>query len=288
MTIAGQFPFVDIALSKRLERAEAQSNVEAVEVRAALQPQSGATWIEVAGTFAMYDLQDSPLTQTFCLGMSKPVEEADLVRIEQFFELRNARVYHEVSPLADANTLTLLNARGYKPVELTSVMYRPLLTDSTDQLKQNRDQSEAGLESSVASKLITRAIAPSESELWARTAATGWSDYPEYTDLIYDLGLLLASRSNGCSFLAELDGVAVASAGLSICDGVALLAGASTIPAARGQGAQSALLAARLQEAKNRNCDLAMICAAPGSRSQRNAERNGFRIAYTRIKWMKG
>jgi hypothetical protein len=28
-----------------------------------------------------------------------------------------------------------------------------------------------------------------------------------------------------------------------------------------------------------------MICALPGSASQRNAEREGFRIAYTRLKW---
>ena len=28
-----------------------------------------------------------------------------------------------------------------------------------------------------------------------------------------------------------------------------------------------------------------MMGAAPGSSSQRNAERHGFRIAYTRIKW---
>jgi hypothetical protein len=28
-----------------------------------------------------------------------------------------------------------------------------------------------------------------------------------------------------------------------------------------------------------------MMCAQPGSASQRNAERQGFRIAYTRIKW---
>jgi hypothetical protein len=28
-----------------------------------------------------------------------------------------------------------------------------------------------------------------------------------------------------------------------------------------------------------------MMGALPGSASQRNAERNGFRIAYTRIKW---
>jgi GNAT superfamily N-acetyltransferase len=66
---------------------------------------------------------------------------------------------------------------------------------------------------------------------------------------------------------------------------VALLAGASTIPAARRQGAQLALLEARLRHAADEGCDLAMIGAQPGSASQRNAERHGFRIAYTRIKW---
>jgi hypothetical protein len=34
-------------------------------------------------------------------------------------------------------------------------------------------------------------------------------------------------------------------------------------------------------------CDLAMVCTEPGSGSQRNAERQGFQIAYTRIKWGK-
>lgn len=28
-----------------------------------------------------------------------------------------------------------------------------------------------------------------------------------------------------------------------------------------------------------------MLVAEPGSNSQRNAERNGFRVAYTRTKW---
>jgi hypothetical protein len=32
-------------------------------------------------------------------------------------------------------------------------------------------------------------------------------------------------------------------------------------------------------------CELAMMVAVPGSDSQRNAERKGFRIAYTRTKW---
>ena len=57
---------------------------------------------------------------------------------------------------------------------------------------------------------------------------------------------------------------------------------------ARKQGAQLALLESRLLHAAERGCDLAMICAAPGSASQRNAERHGFRIAYTRTKWRLG
>lgn len=68
-------------------------------------------------------------------------------------------------------------------------------------------------------------------------------------------------------------------------DGVGLLAGASTVPEGRRQGAQLALLDWRLRQLAAQGCDLAMICAAPGSASQRNAGRNGFRIAYTRTKW---
>jgi GNAT superfamily N-acetyltransferase len=67
--------------------------------------------------------------------------------------------------------------------------------------------------------------------------------------------------------------------------GVALFAGASTIPAWRRRGVQRALLEARFQYARAAGCDLAMMGAEPGSSSQRSAERQGFRIAYTRTKW---
>ena len=66
-----------------------------------------------------------------------------------------------------------------------------------------------------------------------------------------------------------------------------MLAGASTIPSARGRGAQALLLATRLRDARARGCNLAMIVASVGSQSQRNAERNGFRVAYTRTKWQR-
>ena len=86
-------------------------------------------------------------------------------------------------------------------------------------------------------------------------------------------------------YLAELDGRPVATAAMRMHEGVALMAGASTIPSARGRGAQLALLERRLHDAGENACNLAMMGALPGSISQRNAERHGFRIAYTRIKW---
>jgi hypothetical protein len=48
---------------------------------------------------------------------------------------------------------------------------------------------------------------------------------------------------------------------------------------------QGALLEARMRYAWEHGCDLAMMVAEAGSNSQRNAERQGFRVAYTRMKW---
>jgi GNAT superfamily N-acetyltransferase len=98
----------------------------------------------------------------------------------------------------------------------------------------------------------------------------------------------VVSRARGVTcFLAELDGEPVAAGALNITNGVALLSGASTIPAARRRGAQLALLETRLAFAAARGIDLAMIVTQPGSASQRNAERRGFRPVYTRMKWQR-
>lgn len=86
-------------------------------------------------------------------------------------------------------------------------------------------------------------------------------------------------------FIAELDGKPIATGMLFICDGVAQLGGASTILEGRRLGAQNALLEARPHFAREQGCRLATMGAQPGSQSQRNAGKNGFRVAYTRTKW---
>ena len=86
-------------------------------------------------------------------------------------------------------------------------------------------------------------------------------------------------------FLAEFEGKPGAAGVLSLHDGVALFGGAATTPELRRRGLQSALLQARMRYASDHGCDLAAMAAEAGSASQRNAERKGFRIAYTRTKW---
>lgn len=270
------FIFSDQGLSRRLERAEASANAEFVEARARFFPDSGACWMEAAGAYAMFDGVGSPLTQTFGLGVFEPVTAEALDRIEAFFRQRGSDTFHEISPMADQSALALLAERGYHPIELTSVMFRPI-------------ERGVGLSAKVNERIKVRMIGgqddEADQELWAQTATKGWAHEVEFGDLILELSRLTVKKGIAPSFLAELNGQAIATGGLSITGGVALLAGASTIPEGRKQGAQLALLDARLRYATEQGCDLAMMCAAPGSASQRNAERQGFRIAYTRIKW---
>ena len=265
----------DLALSRRLERAEGEGNAAFVEARASLDPGPGYTWCEVAGTYAMFDGVASPLTQSFGLGLFAPATSADLDTIEAFFTTRGADVYHEVSPLADAALLALLPERGYRPVELTTVMHRALAPDT---LPTSRPMDGGGA-------LSTRRVEGDEVMTWADASARGWGESPELAAFMKDFGQVTGRSRGTTCFVAEVDGTIVATGALVMHGGVAILAGASTIPAWRGRGAQTALLAARLAYAAEQGCDLAMMGAAPGSTSQTNAERQGFRIAYTRTKW---
>lgn len=197
------YPFADRELARRLERTEGGANAAFVEARARLHPSSGAEWTEIAGAYAMFDGVGSPLTQTFGLGVFAMPSDGEMARLEAFFRDRGAEVHHEVSPLADPRLLEVLAARGYRPIELSSVLFRPV-------------GATVGAGRAPDAAIRVRRTDPAEAALWADVAAAGWGD---------------------------------------------------------------------LRFAAEQGCDLAMMGAAPGSASQRNAERQGFRIAYTRIKW---
>ncbi|MBI3401680.1 MAG: GNAT family N-acetyltransferase [Acidobacteria bacterium] len=262
-----------LSLARRLERAEGVAGAQFVETRARVLPESGACWTEIAGTYAMFDGPASPITQTFGLGVFQMPSASDMDAIETFFFDRGAPANHEVSPLADRPLLPMLNERGYRPIELSDVMFLPLA-----------HRPPAG---AAPADLEVRLAESAELDVWADTAARGWAEVAEFSGVIHDLMRVSARRGTFSPFLALLDGRPIATGGLVIHEGVALMAGASTVPEFRHRGAQRSLYEERLLHAVRAGCDLAMVCTEPGSASQRNAVRNGFRVAYTRIKWSR-
>jgi len=263
-------PFADLTLSKRLERAEGHACAEYAEARRRLYPDSGAEWIEYAGTYAVFDGPDSPVTQSFGLGIFEELSPGALDVIERFFLDHRAPVLHEVSPLAGAAALNLIASRNYRPIEISNVLYRPV------------DRPAAADEGRIRVHLIKA----EEGRLWTNIHARGWShEHPELTDFLLENGGISAARRPSLCFLAEMQGTPGAAAVLCIHEGVALLAGSATVPELRRCGLHRALLDERMRYAFDQGCDLAMMVAEPGSHSQRNAEGKGFRIAYTRTKW---
>lgn len=263
--------YSDKALSQKLERTEARANADFVDTRLRLEPGSGVEWIDVGGAYAVFDGPESPLTQTFGLGIFEETTAEHLDQLEAFFTERGAPVFHEVSPMADASLLSLLGERGYRPIELTSVMYRELGGD---------------LPAPRSFEIETRVADESDADVWAATAAAGWAtEFEGLSEFMFRIGRITSRTEGGKPFLAELDGKPIAAGGFGIYGDVCILAGATTVPEYRNRGAQNALLAARLRYAVENGCGLAMMGAAPGSQSQKNAQKNGFNIAYTRIKW---
>jgi GNAT superfamily N-acetyltransferase len=86
-------------------------------------------------------------------------------------------------------------------------------------------------------------------------------------------------------YLALVDGVPAATAALTVGRGLGYLANAATLPAMRGRGCQTALLARRIADAAAAGCDSVASLAEFASGSQRNLERAGLRVAFTQAVW---
>ncbi len=260
----------DLGLARRLENAEGHACFEFARARRRLLPECGSEWMRCAGAYVVFDGVDSPVTQTFGLGIFEEITPSALDEIESFFRKRGAPVQHEVSPLAGVAALDLLCARGYRPIEISSVLFQPVAHPT----------------GSPSGGIGVRIVSADDAGVWAQTSARGWAgDHPELVSFLADFGSVCTAREDMACFLGEVDGQPGAAGALSIHEGVALFAGSATVPELRRRGLQAALLQARMQHALARGCDLAMMVAEAGRGSQRNAERQGFRIAYTRMKW---
>ncbi len=267
--------FRDLDLSRRLEQAKGLMGARFVETRKRLLGKEGydGEWVSHEGACAIFDTIDSPLTQTFALGLFEPVSDTTLDFIEEFYQSKNAPVALEMSPYAGVDTYDLLCRRKYKPIELSNFLVKRI--DETNSLtKSNFPDTEIIL------------VTKETQSLWTQINVKGWSnEHPEISEFLKLVGKINEANEHTYCFLANFKGLPAAAGAVTIQNKVAVLNGATTLPQFRGHGLQSALIQERLKHAQALGCDLAAIAVEVGSNSQRNAERNEFTLAYTRTKW---
>ena len=263
---------MDVVLARRVELAEAFAGKACVEGLIRLRPAFPAAIDEIAGGVALFAGVDSPVTQAIGVGMNGPVGHGDLQRLEEFFQNRGADVAVELSPFVDSSLYEAFGKRGYRLREVSNVLVRQLVA---------RDRFDGPQD------VVVRLVNTNEAQSWVETVAKGFAEDFPVTESLRNIMQGFFHRTGACCFLAFV-GQEVAGGGcVSSYDHVGGLFGASTLPAFRGRGVQMALLAGRLRWALGEGCDLAASIALPGSVSQRNLERLGFRIAYTRTKLVK-
>jgi len=262
-------PFVDQALAARFERFEAFAAREMVAIRAREHPASGAEVIERAGATCAWFAPESELSHVFALGLEKTLP-ADLDAIEAFYrEKGDRKVRVELSPHARKDALNLLKARGYAVTAFEQVLAMPLKT--TSKVKNDR--------------VTVRAIDPHDPNdvaLWVRIAGEGFFA-PGLVPLSLEGVFEITHRIPGTTaLLALVDGEPAGVAAVAVQDDLAALFGGATLERHRGVGAHAALLQARIALALDAGARWATAGSAPGSQSQHNMERLGFRVAYTR------
>ncbi|WP_054707638.1 GNAT family N-acetyltransferase [Bacillus sp. JCM 19041] len=86
-------------------------------------------------------------------------------------------------------------------------------------------------------------------------------------------------------FIAEWNGEPAGVAAVYTDKSIAVLASAATLPRFRGKGIHRELIQARLEHVSLKGCRLISGQAAFGSTSQKNMERAGMKIAYTKSIW---
>lgn len=84
-------------------------------------------------------------------------------------------------------------------------------------------------------------------------------------------------------YIADLDGRPAAMASSFISNGIAWMGNANTLPELRCRGAQQALMAQRMWDARQAGCLWALTDCEFGSTTHRNAERMGMRMAFATL-----
>jgi len=275
--------FATTTMAARIERAEA-AGVRDFADRARATGKD--VLIEpVGGTHAVYGGPGEPFNKVVGLGLNGVVEEDAIARLEAVYDARRAEIRVEQCTLADPSVAVLLTRRGYELIGYENVLGIGLTPARVEDLSR-------AVQEDVGRGIAIARARPEQMPVWIETAIDGFLapdifDGPPPTETFEreTLRAVYADYSESpetVMYFASREGEIAGVGSLRAADGLALMSGATTLPAHRRRGVQSALLRARLLDVAAAGCDLAVVTTEPASKSQQNVQRAGFALLYSR------
>lgn len=266
--------FVDRAFARRLESGEEMPQVFYAQVFQQTRPEIGAAEEAICGGHMSFCGLGSPVGRAVALGLDRPFTEADLDRVEGFYRAHQAPAQVDLCPMHEPAVFEMFKQRGYGIVELNNVLYRKL---------------EAGEDfPAPAPGCEIRRARMEEADATGEIVESAF--FPDGAPEAFR-GLIAPfyRMEQALAFVATVEGKLVAcGTGLVLRDHrVFALCGAGTLAEYRGRGLQTALLRARMAAAVEAGCEYAVVVTQGGTISQRNAERLGFRVAYSKVTVIK-
>ena len=266
--------FVDKALARRFESCEEMPQVLYARIFKQTRPEIGAAEEEICGGHMVFAGLGSPIGRATGAGLDQPFTKDDVDRIEQFYRERKAPSQIDLTPLHRPEVFEMFKERGYAIAELNNVLYRKL--DRQEEFPAPPAYCEIRRsvveEAAVAGAIVESAFFPD-----GAPEAFGGLITPLY------------QMENALAFVATVEGKPVAcGTGLVIAEHrVFALCGAGTLADYRARGLQTALLRARMAAAVRAGCEYAVVVTQGATTSQSNAERLGFRVAYSKVTVIK-
>lgn len=257
--------FLTAADARRMEAAEEHGAL----YHAKNMTTAHGAWEAYGSGHLVFIARNYPIGRAHALGFAGTVTPEDIRHVEEFYFQRGSAAQVDVCPYADPSLFASLNERGFQVLEFNTTLARWILPE---------ERFGARLK-----KIEIRGIRKEEVEEWSRVLARTFfaNQWRKWEHLF----LPWAKPESPLTLAAVVDGRIVGTASGVVVPEYKLAAffGAATLPEFRGCGIQSAFMQERLRIARDAGCDLAVTLTMPGTTSQRNAERAGFRVAYTKV-----
>lgn len=267
---------IDLRLAQRVEHLEALNLADYARTEAQRTAGSRAAVLPIGDGMAAFAREDWPVNAAGGIGIGNNAFQSEqLDEMEAFYAQFSVEPRVMVCPFTDRDLLQQLGRRGYYIAQFMNVHVRAFTPEDAVA------QSTPDINVTIASE--------AEAETWALVnvrSGRGEDDIPD-DDKWLALARTAIARPCVTGFIAWIDGEPAGSAAMCMRDGVATLFSTSTHPNYRRRGVQAALIRTRLAHAAQAGCDIAIVTTSPGSDSQRNVQRYGFDVSYTRVTMTK-